>query len=85
MLRIKPHQPQWHAVLFCGQAKPPRCSEIEPPWIAGDLSQNEGKVSAAQPLFQREQGIFWRSDFDMDQPMMQFWWKPMDIGPPGQA
>jgi hypothetical protein len=72
-------------MLFRRERQTSRGSEIERAGIARDLPDHEGKIAAAQPLFQREQriGAVFRRNVDkaVAQPRRQ----SVAIGTPAQA
>lgn len=68
-------------MLFCGERQTPRGSKVERARIACNLSDYESEITAAQPLFQREQGIFRRFSSDMNKPVTHPLWQTSAIGP----
>lgn len=70
-------------MLLRSKAEAARSGEIEPARIAGNLPDHTSKITAAQPLLQRKQGIFGSFRLYMDQPLAQVIRQPMHIGTTG--
>lgn len=69
---------------FRSEAEPTRGSQIKRPGIARDLAHHEGQITAAQPLFQREQCVFGTFGGNVDQSVAQRSGQPGTIGPPAE-